>query len=326
MIRPHVSAAPLYAPPGIAAEGSGPQPSSENKARQETVTMIEHLKGYHETVDFKDRPLFRLYHNTEAEDYPPHWHSNPEIIVPLKDIYTVRINDNEYVLQEGDFIYISSACIHHLIAPPDGERLIFQPDYSLLSNLPELSDAVTLMSPATAIRSSEYPELTAKLKAAMLEIEREYFSNSTLSGAKIYSKLLELMVMVGREYAGSAPGFDASRDKQLEYTEKFMGVCEYINEHFSEDLTLDDISEMSGFSKFHFTRLFKQFTGKTFYRYVNIKRIEYAEKLLIDPSTSVTEAAVHSGFSSLPAFVRMFKQIKGCTPTEFRNMRDKTWR
>jgi AraC-like DNA-binding protein len=52
-----------------------------------------------------------------------------------------------------------------------------------------------------------------------------------------------------------------------------------------------------------------------------MKRIENAEKLLVDPTTSVTEVAIHSGYSSLPAFVRMFKQIKGCTPTEFRKMR-----
>ena len=57
-----------------------------------------------------------------------------------------------------------------------------------------------------------------------------------------------------------------SRDKQQEYAEKFMEVCEYINAHFSEDLKLEDVAEMAGFSKFHFTRLFKQFTGKTIAR------------------------------------------------------------
>ena len=45
--------------------------------------MIESLNGYHETVNFKDRPLFRLYHNDEPVDYPPHWHSNMEIIMPV---------------------------------------------------------------------------------------------------------------------------------------------------------------------------------------------------------------------------------------------------
>ncbi len=283
--------------------------------------MIENLNGYHEIVNFSERPMFRLYHNTEAEDYPPHWHSNPEIIMPLVGGYTIDLGSNAFDLKEGDIIFISSGTIHHLMAPPVGERLIFQPDYSLLTALPELSSAMTMLSPSTVITKEKDPELQPVIESLMLEIEKEYFGKTPLSGANIYSMLIEMIVAVGRKYSASTDSFDVSRDKQVEYTEKFMSVCEYINDHFAEDLNLDEISEMSGFSKFHFTRLFKQFTGRTFYRYVNMKRIENAEKLLVDPTTSVTEVAIHSGYSSLPAFVRMFKQIKGCTPTEFRKMR-----
>ncbi len=286
----------------------------------EEAKMIETLNGYHEIVNFTDRPMYRLYHNVEAEDYPPHWHSNPEIIMPIKNGYIVEIGTDRYELKENDIIFISSAAIHHLMAPPEGERLIFQPDFTLLTVLPELSSAMTIMSPATLITKEDNPELSSQLNRLMLEIEKEYFGKTPLSGANIYSMLIEMFVATARNYTGNATGFDVSHDKQLEYTEKFISVCEYVNEHFAEDLNLDEVSNMSGFSKFHFTRLFKQFTGKTFYRYVNMKRIENAEKLLVNPSASVTEVAIHSGYSSLPAFVRMFKLIKGCTPTEFRKM------
>ncbi len=53
---------------------------------------------------------------------------------------------------------------------------------------------------------------------------------------------------------------------------------------------------------------------------MNKKRIEHAEKLLVDPELSITEVALQSGFSSLSAFIRMFKLIKDCTPTEFRSL------
>ncbi|MCR4923732.1 MAG: AraC family transcriptional regulator [Lachnospiraceae bacterium] len=282
--------------------------------------MIETLNGYHEIVNFKDRPLYRLYHNTESEDYPRHWHSNPEIIMPVKNGYTVEIGDKLYELKENDIIFISSAAIHHLMAPPSGERLIFQPDFSLLAFLPELSSALTIMSPAIIISREKDSELAPRLNHLMLEIEKEYFGKAPLSGANIYSMLIEMFVNVGRKYGNTASSFDVSHDKQIEYTEKFLSICDYINLHFAEDLNLDDISSMCGFSKFHFTRLFKQFTGKTFYYYVNTKRIENAGKLLVNPRASITEVAINSGYSSLPAFVRMFKQIKGVTPSEFRKM------
>jgi len=284
--------------------------------------MIESLNGYHETVNFRDRPMFRLYHNDEATDYPPHWHSNMEIIMPLKNWYLVECNDRRYRLGEGDIALISSCAIHTLHAPDSGERLILQPDYSLVSRLPELSSYMTLLSPVIFITRKKDSDLAPRLQELMLLIEREYGSKNPLAGESIYSMLLEMLVMVGRKYSASADSIDVSRGKQQEYAEKFASVCSYISAHFAEDLSLEDTAERAGFSKYHFSRLFKQFTGMTFYRYVNMKRIENAEMLLTEPSASITEIAVKSGFSSPPAFVRMFKLIKGCTPTEFRKMHD----
>ena len=57
-------------------------------------------------------------------------------------------------------------------------------------------------------------------------------------------------------------------------------------------------------------------------KFLNQKRIEYAKSLLLDPELAVTEVAAQSGFSSLSAFLRMFKQLNLCTPTEFRSMYD----
>jgi AraC-like DNA-binding protein len=101
-----------------------------------------------------------------------------------------------------------------------------------------------------------------------------------------------------------------------------MNICDYISDHCTEPLTLDMAADLSGFSKYHFTRLFKQFTNVSFYKYLNLKRIAKAEQLLINPDLSITDVALSSGFSSLSAFIRMFKIIKGCTPSEFRSIYD----
>ena len=284
--------------------------------------MIENLNGFHETVNFRDRPMFRLYHNDEACDYPPHWHSNMEIIMPLKNWYEVEMNDRKYTLNEGDIAVISSCAIHYLHAPDSGERLILQPDYSLITSLPELSSYMTLLSPVIVITKEKDADIVSRMQELMLLIEKEYGSKNLFAGESIYSMLIEMLVLIGRKYSATADSIDVSRGKQQEYAEKFASVCSFISDHFAEELNLEDVAEMSGFSKYHFARLFKQFTGKTFYRYVNMKRIENAEKLLTEPSASITEIAVRSGFSSPPAFVRMFKLIKGCTPTEFKKMHD----
>ena len=108
--------------------------------------------------------------------------------------------------------------------------------------------------------------------------------------------------------------------KREEYFEKFIEICNYINDHCAEELSLDDVANKCGFSKFYFSKLFKQFANVSFYKYVNHKRIAKAETLLLNPKNSITDVALKCGFSSLSPFIRMFKLIKGCTPTEFRKM------
>ena len=66
---------------------------------------------------------------------------------------------------------------------------------------------------------------------------------------------------MGREFTGMRNNEDSALSKQKEHTEKFMMVCNYIHEHYTEDLCLDNIAGLAGFSKYHFSRLFKKNTG-----------------------------------------------------------------
>lgn len=93
-----------------------------------------------------------------------------------------------------------------------------------------------------------------------------------------------------------------------------MSACNYINQHYQEPLSLEEIADVSGFSRFHFTRIFKQCMNMTFYEYLNQKRISKAEELLSTTSQSVTEIAMNSGFSSISAFNRTFKSVKDVLP------------
>ena len=64
--------------------------------------MIQILNGVRETVDYDSYRGLKLYHNVETEDYPLHWHTALEIIMPYTNTYTVEIDKTPHVLQEGD--------------------------------------------------------------------------------------------------------------------------------------------------------------------------------------------------------------------------------
>ncbi|MDD6037387.1 MAG: AraC family transcriptional regulator [bacterium] len=283
--------------------------------------MIETLDGIFETVNWKQSTSLKLYNNNEYEDYPAHWHTALEIIMPTKNIYTVETSDQTFTLREGDIIFMFPGCIHTLYAPESGERIIFQPDIRSLRFLNEIEALVTRLSPFFIITPEKYPSIHHTLHDLLVEIRDDYLESNTYSEVDIYSKLLKILVLVGRNVTNDSES-PLIRDhaKQSEYYDKFIKICDYISDHCAEDLTLEQIADMSGFSKFYFSKLFKQFTNVSFYKYVNQKRIAMAEIMLIDPKNSVTDVALSCGFSSLSPFIRMFKLIKGCTPTEFRNM------
>ena len=108
--------------------------------------------------------------------------------------------------------------------------------------------------------------------------------------------------------------------KRKAHIANFNRCVEYINQHYKDDLPLDYISSIAGFSKFHFTRWFKQFAGVSFYEYLTQVRIKVAESMLINSEAAITEIALESGFQSIATFNRVFKSNKKVTPTEFRDM------
>lgn len=285
--------------------------------------MIESLNGIFETINYKQSTSIKLYDNDEYEDYPAHWHTNPEIIMPTENIYTVECYNQIITLREGDIVLICPGCIHTLYAPEKGRRIIFQADINPLRFMKEIETLVTIISPLIVITPEDFPSIYDKVKSLLLEIKNEYLSSSTsFSEVSIYSKTLEIITLIGRSRAAAGmetPSPDAPR-KQEEYIEKFIEICNYISAHCSDELNLEAVASMSGFSKFYLSRLFKQFTNVSFYKYVNQKRIEKAAEMLTEPNISITNVALSCGFESLSSFIRMFKIVKGCTPTEFRNM------
>ncbi|HIY02010.1 MAG TPA: AraC family transcriptional regulator [Candidatus Blautia faecipullorum] len=282
--------------------------------------MIHNLDGIYETVDYRTDTQICLYHNDEYENYPPHWHTSFEIIMPLINSYRVLCGDKEYLLREGDILIICPCMIHELFAPETGERIIFQPGTNW-RGIKELNLLISILSPSHLVTPENYPQVYGQIHKLMLDIHEEYFSLNSYVESAVFSKFLELLVCVGRNHKKlSLQNVSHIPTRQREYVEKFLFITNYIDDHFTEALTLEEVASLAGFSKYHFSRLFKQYTDFSFYKYLNQKRIEHSKVLLLDPKLTVIEIALQSGFSSLSAFLRMFKQTNKCTPTEFRNM------
>ena len=283
--------------------------------------MIRTMDGIYEKVDYQNNSSILLHINHETDNYSTHWHTAIELIMPVTNFYTVTIGKTSYRLMEGEILVIPPGELHELIAPAEGVRRILLFDFSLISNLRGFSNISSVLNQPRLINDATAPDILPQLQSLYDEITSEYTSKNTLREAAIYALIIQMFVLLGRKYMSTENLFpDVKVNKQKEYIEKFNLIFEYINNNFMEDISLETIADVAGFSKFHFSRLFKQFTDMSFYDYLNQRRVKEAEKFLLNPSLSITEIALRSGFSSISTFNRVFKSFKECTPTEFKNL------
>lgn len=281
--------------------------------------MIEKLQGTKETVLHTESPDFKLYMNVETENYPIHWHTDLEIIMPLENIYTVVLEEKNYVLHPYDIIIIPSGSLHELIAPEHGQRLIFQVSHSILQEVNGFDSVYNKFFPCAVFRSSEKRDRQSVMISLLEDIISEYFGAQPLFIASIHALTIQFFVEAGRIRIGQADTFvSVKKQKQQAYIDTFLSVCSYINNHCTEALTLEELADMAGFSKSHFIRLFKEFAGVSCYEYLTKRRMIYADILLSEPEYSITEVAMQSGFNSLATFNRIFKANHHCTPMEYR--------
>lgn len=105
----------------------------------------------------------------------------------------------------------------------------------------------------------------------------------------------------------------------LDYAKRMNRVLDFIAAHLQEELTMDQLAQVAGSSKFHFQRQFAAYTGVTVGKLVRLMRFKRASyQLAFNPAYRIIDVALDAGFSSPEAFTRAFKSIYGQTPSEFR--------
>lgn len=105
----------------------------------------------------------------------------------------------------------------------------------------------------------------------------------------------------------------------MKLIERIMPALNYIDENYSEQMSLETLSDYMGLNPSYFCRLFKKAIGSTFTEYLNFVRVCKAEHLLKHGS-NISDTAYNVGFSSLSYFNRIFKKYKLCSPSDYKKI------
>jgi AraC-like DNA-binding protein len=298
-----------------------------------------------EKIQHKIGTNLRMFINRLHTDFPPHWHTDIEIIWPKEAPYKVICSNQTYDVAIDDILLICPAVLHEIFSPTPGSRIYIQADFSGIVSLKEIEKAFRLMSPALHIKKKACPpEIYNKVCNYLNEIMELYFGSAPSLHIKegevdddsiiaftelapydeleIYSILLKLIAFCGKNINLFRSSDPVAVSGTYKNTISLSNVCSYISEHFTENITLESTATYAGFSKYHFERIFSEYTGMTFYQYLQQMRINYAQTLLSNPELSITDISFQSGFASSTAFTRAFKKSTGYPPSKFRMLNE----
>ena len=268
-------------------------------------------------LDHHEPSPIRVYLNRESDDYPAHWHRQYEIILPVHECYTVMVENANHQLLPGDALVIPSGVVHEIFAPAQGTRYIILVDQEVVYGIGGMTDAQHVFYPCIHLRADQ--DILIQNRDDLWHAVQEHERGERMSDAAVVAWVTLFLIRLSRWLLQQKE--TGSRDHRHRMSETFLDVCAYISAHCSEKLTLEDMAAHSGYSKYHFTRVFKEYSGMSFYEYYMRQRMMLCRQLLAEQDLSVTDVALRSGFGSIATFNRIFKQYEGITPTQYRQMK-----
>ena len=246
----------------------------------------------------------------------PHTHSGYELFYQLLGSRVYVIGGESFTLTKGEALIIAPGVAHRTLSS-DGvfyERILINFDRSALPE-GESFDLLysSLSSGKEYCRFSFSGSQKKKLTNMMFSIAEEYAKDDIYAHAAAQSLLAGIIILLQRNREPeSARNSDSVRIVSQ--------VCEYIQKHYSEPITLEGLAKQFFVNEYTLSRYFNEITSISVPQYINTVRIEnIKEYLATHPSASLTQAAIENGFNSSSYFNKVFKSFEGVSPSEYKN-------
>lgn len=237
-----------------------------------------------------------------------HYHSRHEIYYLEKGQTTYFIGSEIFLLKPGDMIFVPKGTFHKTDSQNTEyvERVLLMVDDCICRDCPEY---------ITALKENKLlsfpPEQAYKIRDLIHSIEHEDKRRQ-----KDYRHMQQLYL---EQLIITASRIRLSNCVQ-NITEPYriiQAAAEYICSNPSSDLSLNFLAHKFGMCASYFSKQFKKITGVGLNEYVNLMRINAAEKLLSETNLSVTRVAMEVGFNDSNYFAAVFKKAIGVTPKRF---------
>jgi AraC-like DNA-binding protein len=260
---------------------------------------------------------FKMFHiiDRQRKEFAFHYHDFNKIIIFLSGNINYSIEGKNYLLKPYDIVLVNAGEIHRpsVLDSSTYERIIIYVSTQFLNTYSEKDYNLNYCFERAKEEHSNVLRIPSidksKLYQVCLELEHSFTDHAFAQ--ELYQKILflEFMIQLNRTAISNHINYLDS----VIGNAKLLPILEYINEHLSEEITIDTLSECFYLSRYYLMHFFKEETGYTIGNYITEKRLLLA-KNLVQNGSSITGACYQSGFKNYSTFSRAFKKAYNTVP------------
>lgn len=269
-------------------------------------------------------PVACYYNNLAEDSVAWHWHDELEVIVMEEGEAIVAAGTEKYHLRKGEGIFINAGVLHAAWNGRDAARfhsIVFHPrlvggsiDSIFWQNYiqPLITDT-SLKSTCFDTQTNWHQEAAGAIEEAWQTCVAEPPGYEF----QVRNALSKLIFLV----SGHHPAVKCSRgltEKSLREGERIKTMLQYIQEHYSEEINTAMIAQSAMISESECLRCFRGTIGTPPIQYLKQFRIQKAAELLNAADMKIADVGAQCGFQDISYFTKTFRELKGCTPTEYR--------
>lgn len=250
------------------------------------------------------------YHIVKGINRDFHWHPEVEVLFCVEGSASVTVKDSLFSMKKGDVLVVNSSISHRVVSDAEGIVCYIRYPWKLLDDMVVEGSRIFACN-STTDQLHSY----RRLQASFQSLVYEYVNPTRKSRGNQDILMLEILNQIIEEFQiEEAPAVGGRVREDL----RIQQIVQYVNRNFQQNISLSSLAEELFLSPSTLSRFFKKNTGIYFVDYVNQVRARFGLVELIYSDASITEIAVNSGFSNLSVFSRVFKEIYGMTPTDYR--------
>jgi len=277
------------------------------------------MKAQFEKISTKKNALHAFVYIDKSFDAPWHYHPEYELTYIVSGQGMRYVGNSIQKFEEGDFVLLGPNLPHCWKdtnnTSGNVKSLVFQWNDNLFgadwTRRDEFHNIKKLLNIASKGIKFNSPKPQIKLNS-LLEIIRKPPLDKLLS----FLYLLEELYLEEDIELLTTTTFTSNLN--LKANNRIDKIYNYVENHCSEKIKLNDVSNLVSMSNEAFCRFFKKTLHKSFFTFVNEYRINLACKMLIETNKQVGQIAYECGYESLPFFYRQFQKFIKCSPLAFK--------